>query len=63
MYSKSPMPQGPVNVARSYHDALAAQPWMTGDDELMLGCECANPALQIDSWTAEADAPAAPPSR
>jgi hypothetical protein len=23
------------------------------DEELALGCECANPALQIDSWVEE----------
>ena len=26
------------------------------DDDLALGCECANPALQIDVWGREADA-------
>jgi hypothetical protein len=30
--------------------------WLADDDEA-LGCECANPALQIERWGAEAPAP------
>lgn len=28
-----------------------------GDDEVVLGCECANPALQIERWAQEAPSP------
>jgi hypothetical protein len=29
------------------------------EDDLALGCECANPALQIDAWNADSAATAA----
>lgn len=28
----------------------AASRWVDDDEDLMLGCECANPALQIERW-------------
>ncbi len=61
MSSMSPSQQVPPQaVPPSLRDALAAPVWMHPDDELLLGCECANPALQIDSWSTEASR-AAPP--
>jgi hypothetical protein len=37
----------------------AASRWVQDDDDVMLGCECANPALQIERWGQEdAAAPA-----
>lgn len=28
----------------------AASRWVEDDEDIMLGCECANPALQIERW-------------
>ena len=28
--------------------------WLAEQDDLALGCECANPALQIERWSQEA---------
>jgi len=33
-----------------------ARPQWCGDDDVVLGCECANPALQIERWGQEAPA-------
>ncbi len=35
-----------------------AQTWSDERDEVALGCECANPALQIDRWHQETFQPA-----
>lgn len=37
----------------------AAARWVGDDDEVVLGCECANPALQIERWAQEAPSPLA----
>lgn len=31
--------------------------WLSVEDELALGCECANPALQIERWAQESALP------
>ena len=31
----------------------AASRWVDDEQDLMLGCECANPALQIERWGQE----------
>ena len=49
----------PANATSNLQHAAAAgvQPW-DFDDDLALGCECANPALQIERWDQEhEDAP------
>ncbi|MDP3856357.1 MAG: hypothetical protein Q8Q73_01200 [Stagnimonas sp.] len=48
--------------AHSERNAPAAAPvssaahWLSQDDDLALGCECADPALQIERWGQEAPA-------
>lgn len=52
MFSQ-PAPHTPANVPANAQ-ALA---W-DFDDDLALGCECANPALQIERWDQEHEAAA-----
>lgn len=40
--------------------AATSAPWLPVDDDLALGCECANPALQIERWAQEASVPQGP---
>lgn len=39
---RQPMPAGTV--------IETASRWVDNDEDLVLGCECANPALQIERW-------------
>jgi hypothetical protein len=34
--------------------------WLGENEDVVLGCESANPALQIERWGQEQDAPVAP---
>jgi len=49
----------PSEPTRSFAPALemqvidASARWLDEDSEAMLGCECANPALQIERWGQE----------
>lgn len=38
----------PAHVPGAVIDA--ASRWVQDDDDVVLGCECANPALQIERW-------------
>ena len=49
--SLASLAQRPPYGVRSIRDAI--------DEDVALGCECADPALQIDCWGEEADAPGA----
>lgn len=42
----------PTASTRMPADAVLEAPsrWVDDDGDLMLGCECANPALQIERW-------------
>jgi len=48
----SPQPDGNVPAAL----AGTTEYWLSPDDDLALGCECADPALQIERWGQEAAA-------
>jgi hypothetical protein len=37
--------------------AGASAYWLAADDDLALGCECADPALQIERWAQECAQP------
>jgi hypothetical protein len=44
----------PHNPNRTVPAALAgAAHWLAIDDDVALGCECADPALQIERWGQE----------
>jgi hypothetical protein len=45
-----------LRVPPGYLTAGEASPHLD-DEEMALGCECANPSLQIDCWTQEAPKP------
>jgi hypothetical protein len=54
-----PEPQMPMSAAPLLVPgaAEAASRWMAEDAELALGCECADPALQIERWSQECGSP------
>jgi hypothetical protein len=48
-------PPHPVNAATSSVSMVATTArWLGFDDDLAFGCECADPALQIERWREEA---------
>jgi hypothetical protein len=49
--------QSPVSAAPKLPPGVQL-PVQWTDDDLALGCECANPALQIERWGQEEAAPA-----
>jgi hypothetical protein len=52
MFSFSP----PSQASASLQSMLPAEPaWSSETDDVALGCECADPALQIAMWGQEAE--------
>jgi len=53
-----PTPLSPQSDRNAPPGALAGTTahWLSLDDDLALGCECADPALQIERWGQEAPA-------
>jgi len=49
--SQQPLPFDGKRPAAALVDVSAR--WLSKYDELELGCECANPALQIERWGQE----------
>jgi len=47
----------PANVSNASPSAAAAQSWSAELDDVALGCECADPSLQIACWGQEATQP------
>lgn len=56
MPDPQPVPNPPAALASGTVEA--ASRWLR-DDDIPLGCECADPALQIERWLAELPGPAA----
>ncbi|MDB5945633.1 MAG: hypothetical protein JWQ33_659 [Ramlibacter sp.] len=48
----------PASTAAPSHGQPEAAGWANEMDDVALGCECADPALQIACWGKEADEPA-----
>ena len=52
--SQQPLSLDRTRPAAAPLDANAR--WLSPDDDVALGCECANPALQIERWGQEVQA-------
>lgn len=48
----------PAPDSASTHAQSGAANWSDDGDDVALGCECADPALQIDRWDQETFRPA-----
>lgn len=57
--SQQPLSHDRTRPSTAVRDADAR--WLSLDDDIALGCECANPALQIERWGQEVQA--FPPSQ
>jgi hypothetical protein len=49
--SNNQLPLDGTRPAAALVDTTAR--WLSQDDDIALGCECANPALQIERWGQE----------
>ena len=49
--SQQPLPATPARPAAAWVDPGAHRP--APDDDFALGCECADPSLQIEQWRQE----------
>lgn len=50
----------PSNVLNTSASGASGQAWASDLDDVALGCECADPALQIACWGQEAEQPMQP---
>lgn len=53
MFGITQLPTSHGSARRPSTEAAESVSGQTSEDDVVLGCECANPALQIDSWQQE----------